>query len=99
MITADELKRVRGIFYKDLQEQRFRIARLQEFHYHTAVRVVLKYWPQDRVPLLRTADAIHLAVALRLRDSAGLDYFVCADADLCEVAEAEQLPVINPDLF
>jgi predicted nucleic acid-binding protein len=48
--------------------------------------------------LLRTADAIHLAVALRLRDSPGLDYFMCADADLCEVAEAEQLSVINPEL-
>jgi predicted nucleic acid-binding protein len=98
MITADELKRLRGILYKDLQERRFRIARVQEFHHHTAVRVLLKYWPQDRTPLLRTADAIHLAVALRLRDSTGLDYFVCADADLCEVAEAEQLSVINPEL-
>jgi len=97
-ITADELKRLRGILYKDLQERRFRIERLREFHYHEAVRVFLKYWPQEQVALLRTADAIQLAAALSLRDRHGLDYFVSADKDLCAVARAENLTVINPDL-
>ena len=96
VISGDELKRLRGILYKDLQDRRFRLVRVREFHHHTAVRLFLKYWAQAPIPLLRTADALHLAVALRLRDRDDLDYFVSADADLCEVAEAEQLRVINP---
>jgi hypothetical protein len=48
------------------------------------------------VPLLRSLDALHLAVALDIREREGLDFFVCADKDLCTVAEAEQLRVLNP---
>lgn len=96
IITADELSTLRRVLYQDLQERRFHIARLHEYHHHTAVRLFLKYWAQHRVPLLRTADALHLGVALRLRDQDGLDYFVSADGDLCEIAEAEQVRVMNP---
>ncbi len=70
---------------------------MHEYHHHTAVRLFLKYWGQTGVPLLRTADALHLAVALRLRDRESLDYFVSADANLCQIAEAEQLSVLNPE--
>ena len=69
---------------------------MHEYHHHTAVRLFLKYWQQTDVPLLRTADALHLAVALRLRDRNSLDHFVCADANLCDIAEAEQLDVVKP---
>ena len=95
-ITADDLDTLRRVLYQDLQTHQLRIERMHEYHHHTAVRLFLKYWEQRGIPLLRTADALHLAVALRLRDQASLDYFVSADTDLCEVAEAEQLQVFNP---
>jgi hypothetical protein len=47
---------------------------------------------------LRTLDALQLAVALTLHALAPLDHFVCADANLCLVAAAEGLPVLNPEL-
>jgi len=46
--------------------------------------------------LVRTLDALHLTVAIDIRAREGLDVFVCADKDLCAVAEAEQLSVLNP---
>jgi len=42
-------------------------------------------------------DALQLSVALDLRHRGMLDYFVCADKDLCEVAKSEGLAVINPE--
>ena len=96
-ITGNGLKQLRGILYTDLQQHHFRLIRVQEFHHHDAVRLFVKYWQQTDVPLLRTADALHLAVALRLRDRESLDYFVSADGNLCQIAEAEQLSVINPE--
>jgi hypothetical protein len=41
---------------------------------------------------------IQLAVALSLRAIAPLDDFICADANLCFVAAAEGLSVINPEM-
>src|SRR5262245_31325941 len=47
---------------------------------------------------LRTLDALQLAVALGLHGASPLDAFVCADANLCHVAAAEGLVVVNPEL-
>jgi predicted nucleic acid-binding protein len=95
-MTAEELRTLRGTFYRDLTQRRFHVERLRDFHYHSAVRLVLKYWQNRRLPLLRSLDAIHLAAALAVRDRSGLDYFVCADDNLCTIARQEQLSVINP---
>lgn len=95
-ITSDELITLRRVLYQDLQERRLRIERMHEYHHHTAVRLFLKYWQQSGVPLLRTADALHLSVALRLRDRNSLDHFVCADGNLCDIAEADHLHVVRP---
>jgi predicted nucleic acid-binding protein len=46
---------------------------------------------------LRALDALQLAVALELRNQKLVDYFVSADAILCEVAGIEGLSVINPE--
>ena len=42
-----------------------------------------------------TADELG-TVALRLCDRDSLDYFVCADSNLCDIAEAEQLRIVKP---
>ncbi len=46
---------------------------------------------------LRTLDSLQLATALDLRARGMLDHFVCADVNLCKIAAAEGLSVINPE--
>jgi predicted nucleic acid-binding protein len=96
LLSADELVELRHYFYGDLRGRRFRVKRFYDFHFHAAVRLVLKHGPALGTPLLRSLDALHLAVALDIRAREGLDFFVCADKDLCTIAEAEQLSVFNP---
>ena len=67
-------------------------------HYRSAVRLIRKYAPELTLPLplLRTLDALHLVSALEVQALEGLDYFVSADANLCKIAQEEQLSIINP---
>ena len=46
---------------------------------------------------LRTLDALHLASAIRRRNSTSLDFFVTADRALAVVAQLEGLAVMNPE--
>jgi predicted nucleic acid-binding protein len=96
-ISAAELDELRDGFYQDLQRRRFWLRRLREFHYHAAVRLVRRYAPERLHPWPRALDAVHLAVALDVREREGLDLFVSADKDLYKLAEAEQLRVLNPE--
>ncbi len=95
-ISEPERERARLGFYTDLRRQRLRLKEITPLHYRSAVRLIQKYAPTQTVPLLRSLDALHLAVALSIRDRDGLDTFVCTDTNLCEVAEAEQLSVLKP---
>jgi hypothetical protein len=45
---------------------------------------------------LRSLDALHLAIAMQLRDAGRIDGFVTADALLVDVSGKESLPVIDP---
>lgn len=45
---------------------------------------------------LRTLDALHLAIALDLRDNGIADAFVTADSLLVSLGRAEGLTVVNP---
>ena len=74
----------------------FGFKELTALHYRSAVRLIRQYTPQRTAPLLRSLDALQLAVALDVRQQHGLDYFVVADQNLSEVAEVEQLSVIKP---
>ena len=47
---------------------------------------------------MRTLDALQLAVALEINRRAGLDACMVADLALAEVAKAEGLVVINPEM-
>lgn len=96
-ITEQELDSLRDRLYKDMGQRLFQVRKLRDFHYHNAVRLIRKYALLQQIPLLRTLDAIHLVSALDLHDRQPIDLFVSADRDLCEVAEAEQLNVLNPE--
>ena len=95
-ISAQEFDALRDRLYQDLGHRRLRIVRLREFHFHSAVRLIRKYAPPQHTPLLRSLDTIHLAAALDVHQRSNLDHFVSADKDLCAVAKAENLSVINP---
>jgi hypothetical protein len=62
-------------------------------HFDAAGDLIDKHGMSRR---LRALDAIQLAVALHLHQAAPVDYFICADQELCTVADIEGLSVINP---
>ncbi len=95
-ISAQEFDVLRDRLYQDLGHHHLRIVRLRDFHFHSAVRLVRKYAPPQQSPLLRSLDTLHLAVALDVHQRFNLSHFVSADQDLCAVAKAENLSVINP---
>jgi predicted nucleic acid-binding protein len=97
-ISESELDDLRRGFYEDLLRRRIRVKPLRDRHYRSAVRLIRKYAPEltPPVPLLRTLDALHLVSALEVHVQEGLDYFVSSDANLCKIAQHEQLSVINP---
>ena len=95
-IQEPQLDRLRDLFYNDVGERLLHVRRFRDFHYHNAVRLVRKYATPQQTPLLRTLDALHLVSALDLHRHQAIDFFVAADKDLCEVAEAEGLRVMNP---
>ena len=47
---------------------------------------------------LRTLDALQLAVALEMHRRTGLDAFLVVDLALAEVASAEGLVVVDPNV-
>ena len=63
-------------------------------HFHDAQQLLVRHGLGRS---LRTLDALQLAVSLP-NTIAPLDAFVCADSNLCLVAAAEGLPVVNPEV-
>src|SRR5262249_39326708 len=85
-IADQDRERLRFGLYQDLRRRRMRVKEVTRLHYRSAARLVQQYAPTQTVLLLRSLDALHLAVALDIREREGLDFFVCADKDLCAVA-------------
>ena len=79
-------------FLRDVARRQFRVLRVTNAHYETAVELTETYFQRR----LRTLDALHLSVALDLRRRGMLDQFVCADESLCSVAIDEGLLTFNP---
>lgn len=82
-------------FKSDLVTGVIDVFALSEFHYRRAEQLIEKRWLRQR---LRTLDALQLAVALDLHEQGVVEHFVAADKRLGEVAAAEGMMVINPDL-
>lgn len=91
---AANFARLRGRFASDVARKRYRVIRLLNTHYDRAQDLIRSHGLARQI---RTLDALQLAAALSFHQEAPLDYFVCADHRLCDVATSEGLTVINPE--
>jgi len=78
----------------DLGQRRFLVAAINDEHFRTARRLLLKH---GTVKALRTLDALQLSVALVLKQAGLVTVLVAADQGLCRVAELEGFAVMNPE--
>jgi len=92
-LTAKEFESVRRNLYAHLRLGRFRVVFWSPRQLWDAISLLLRHG--QNLPL-RTLDALQLAVALDLKAQGLLDFFVCADETLCQVAEKEGITVVNP---
>jgi uncharacterized protein len=93
LLTAQDHGQIQRRFRADINQRLLRPIRMLNDHIEAAGDLIDKHGINRR---LRALDAIQLAVALHLRVTTPVDYFVCADQDLCTVANHEGLAVINP---
>lgn len=92
---AAEFARLRGLFATHVARRRYRVLRLLNVHSDRAQDLIKTHGLARQI---RTLDALQLAVALHLHQTAPVDHFVCADQRLCDVATLEGLAVLNPEL-
>lgn len=94
-ITPAEFGRLRGRLLSDIASGMWRIVQVTPADFQQAQQLLVRHGPTRS---LRTLDALQLAVALALHALGPLDDFLSADANLCLVAAAEALTVINPEV-
>lgn len=82
-----------ALFQTDVARKILNVVRLKVAHFQEAERLIRQH---SSTKSLRALDAIQLAVALDLSRQGQIGEFVCADRTLCEVAQLQGLPVINP---
>jgi predicted nucleic acid-binding protein len=85
---------VRRRFSADIRRRLLAVKNLLRSHQRTAEKLLEVH---ARSRSLRTLDAIQLGAAIELNKRLSLDYFVCADKSLVEVARLEGMPVLNPE--
>jgi predicted nucleic acid-binding protein len=79
--------------FNEIGKQQVEVVRVLSKHYRAAQQLLLKHAVAKR---LRTADAIQLAIAIEISQSRNVEFFVCADRVLCDVARSEGLATIDP---
>lgn len=94
-ITPVEFHRLRGRLLNDIASGQWSIVQMTPADFQQAQQLLIKH---AITRSLRTLDAIQLAIAIGLNTIVPLDDFLCADANLCIVAAAEGLVVINPEI-
>ncbi len=92
-ITLQDLVNIQKLIATDFNTRRFPVIRMTQSHFEEAGRLIKDH---AATKSLRTLDSLQLAVALELRNQGKLDFFVCADLKLCNVAKDEGLSVITP---
>jgi predicted nucleic acid-binding protein len=94
-ITAADFHLARGRFLADVAAGLWQVVPVTPAHFQDAQQLLVRHGLGHN---LRTLDALQLAVALGLNASGPLDAMVCADANLCLIAAAEGLTVVNPEV-
>jgi predicted nucleic acid-binding protein len=94
-ILASDFDLLRRRFLTEVCQRILRVARLSGLQLQEAERLIRQHGVSGS---LRTLDALQLAVAIDLKKREGLTEFVCADKRLCNLAMAEGLIVIDPEL-
>lgn len=78
----------------DVRKRMLNVVRVRVLQFREADQLLQKHGCSVK---LRTLDALQLATALDLRPRGMLNHFVCADVNLCKIAAAEGLSVVNPE--
>lgn len=94
-LTPGEANSLRARFRADLVSADFQVFAITDLHYGHAERLVIQYAFGHR---LRSLDALQVAVALDLKNQGILQQIVAADKTVCEIAAAEGLSVIDPQI-
>ncbi len=92
-ISVADSALLRRRFRADVNRRTLQVARLLRRHFDRAEKLLLQHALSKR---LRTIDALHLAVALDLRDTGVVDAFVTADGVLVSLGRTEAITVIDP---
>lgn len=91
-ISAADFHLARGRFLADIAAGLWQVTPVAGPHFQHAQQLLVRHGLGRG---LRTLDALQLAVALA---NGRLEAFVCADANLCPIAAAEGLTVVNPEV-
>ena len=94
-LTREAAGSQRGMMMLDIAAGMIAVYGLRGDHLLAAERLIGRH---SFTRPLRTLDALQLAIALELSQYGLLDSFVVADKRLSEVAAAEGLTVLNPEL-
>lgn len=94
-ISTADFQLARGRFLADIAGSLWQIVPISAVHLHEAQQLLIRHGLYHS---LRTLDGIQLAVALSPNVSGPLGAFVCADTGLCQIAAAEGLTVVNPEI-
>jgi hypothetical protein len=94
-ITPVESHRLRGRLLSDIASGLWRIVKGTPADLQQAQQLLVHH---ATIRSLRTLDSLQLAVASGLNSIIHIDDFICVDANLCNVAAAEGLAIINPEI-
>jgi predicted nucleic acid-binding protein len=92
-ITADDFDLLRKRLKTDVAARRLLVTRVLRRHFDRAERLLAKYGLRQR---LRSLDALHLGIALDLRELGHINTLVTADSLLEDVGRKEGLGTLNP---
>jgi len=93
-IAAGNFHLVRRRFLADIASGLWKVVPVTTAHFYHAQQLLIRHGLSHG---LRTLDAIQLAVAL-VNNALSIDAFISADGNLCSVAAAERLTVVNPEI-
>lgn len=92
-ITESKLALLRTRLFSDIRQRQMLVVRVLRRHYDHAGKLLLTFGPTVR---LRSLDALHLAIALDLRQRGLAQNLVAADSAMISVGAREGLTIINP---